>query len=107
MPTYVYECGECGEEWEEVHVIADRNNCGSCAECGGPGTKIITSFRNHTFRSRWFEGIDSEPVYVESQTQLDSICKKNNCYIEKDERRKQKSYYERRGMMSEGKRVCR
>lgn len=106
MPTYVYECGECGKEWDEVHTIADRNNCGVCAECGGTGVKIITPFHNHIFRSRWFEGISSEPVFVESQSQLNKICAENHCYIEKDDRKKQKAYYEKRDMVGEGKRVC-
>ena len=105
MPTYVYECGKCGEEWEEVHVIADRNNCGRCGVCDGEGKKIITGFSNHVFRSRWMEGISSEPVYIESHKQLNSLCKENNCYIEKDDRRKQKAYYESRGMVEEGKRL--
>lgn len=107
MPTYVYECEECGREWDEVHTIADRDECEPCAKCGGRGRKIISTFQNHAFRSRWLEGIDVEPVYVESKKQLDSICKKNDCILVKDDRKKQKAYYDRRDMVEEGKRVCR
>ena len=87
--------------------IEHRKRSGSCPECGHRRGYIAPAlFSNLTFRKRWFDGIDSKPVYVESQKQLDGICKKNGCYIEKDDRKKQKAYYERRNMVAEGKRVC-
>lgn len=106
VPTYVYWCEKCDVEWEQVCCVADREDSGPCPECGGGGKKIFTPFSNHAFRSRWIEGISSQPVYVESHKQLNKICEKSHCHIVSDDRRKQKRYYERRGMVEEGKRVC-
>ena len=86
MPTYVYMCGECDREWEEVHTIADRDNCELCSSCGGEGRKIITPFSAKVFRKRWFEGVDSQPVYVESDKQLKKVCEKNKCHVVTDDR---------------------
>lgn len=106
MPTYLYRCGECGEEWEAFNYIPDRHRSGGCGKCGGGGEIIPTTFSNLTFRKRWFEGIHSQPVFVENQKQLTSICNKSKCHVVTDDRRKQKRYYEKRGMVEEGKRVC-
>lgn len=106
MPNYVYFCPACDEEWEKFNSVKDRHKGGKCKRCGKRGKIAITGFSNLTFRKRWFEGIASEPVYVESQAQLDRICKENKCYVEKDDRKKQRAYYEKHGMVGEGKRVC-
>jgi hypothetical protein len=106
MPTYVYRCPNCESEWEGYNCIANRYDGGDCADCGTEGELTVGMFNNGAFRARWFEGIDSQPVYVESQSQLNAICKKNNCEIIKDDRKKQKRYYEKHDMVEEGKRVC-
>jgi len=104
LPNYSYGCRDCDRVWDKFNTIANRNRGGRC-DCGGMSEKRITGFANNTFRSRWFESIDSKPVYVESQSQLDTICKRTGCYIEKDDRKKQKAYYDRHGMVEEGKRL--
>ena len=107
MPTYIYWCGACDAEWTKFNFIADRYESGPCPECHSEGGKIKIGLpSNHTFRKRWFEGIDSQPVFIESAKQLKSIEEKNKCYVVSDDRKKQKAYYERRGMVEEGKRVC-
>jgi putative FmdB family regulatory protein len=105
MPDYLYECRECSRQWREVHKIADRNRPGPCPDCNGAGDKVFEAPNPNVFRARWFEGIDSQPVFVESESQLKSICEKNGCYVEKDDRRKQRQYYERRDMVDEGRRL--
>jgi len=105
MPNYLYECRKCGAEWEKFNHIAERERGGQCGDCGGSSRKLITTFSNHTFRARYFEGIDSQPVFVESQKQLNAICKKNGCAVVKDDRKKQKAYYERHNMVEEGRRL--
>jgi len=107
MPNYLYRCRKCETEWEKFNHIADRKRSGSCPGCGHRRGYIAPApFSNLTFRKRWFEGIDSQPVFVESQKQLNAICEKNGCAVVKDDRKKQKAYYERRGMIEEGKRLC-
>ena len=104
-PSYLYRCGECDNERREAHLIADRDNFGPCPDCGSERERVFEVPQKHVFRARWFEGIDEKPVYVESESQLKRICKKNGCYVEKDDRRKQKNYYERRGMIDEYRRL--
>jgi putative FmdB family regulatory protein len=35
MPTYLYECEECGSEKEEVRSVGSRNERGFCDDCHG------------------------------------------------------------------------
>lgn len=105
MPIYTYQCRECDSEWDKFNTIKDRSRGGRCTDCGGVSDKLVTTFSNHTFRARFFEGIDSQPVFVESQKQLNAICKKNGCAVVKDDRKKQKAYYERHNMVEEGRRL--
>jgi len=105
MPSYLLRCGECNDERREAHLIADRDNFGSCPSCGSERERVFEVPQQHVFRARWIEGIDSQPVYVESESQLKGICEKNGCYLEKDDRQKQRQYYESRGMVGEGRRL--
>lgn len=105
MPIYVYYCDGCKKEWERFNSVKDRKHGGDCEVCGRKGRIAITAIFNNTFKARWFEGIDAQPTYVTSEKQLSDICKKNDCYVEKDDRSKQRKYYEKRGMVEEGKRL--
>ncbi len=43
MPTYVYKCNQCGQEFEKVTRIADKDKV-NCVKCEGPVTRMLTSF---------------------------------------------------------------
>lgn len=41
MPTYEYECQKCGQRFEEIRRIKDREEPTAC-KCGGAGRKVPT-----------------------------------------------------------------
>jgi putative FmdB family regulatory protein len=43
MPTYVYKCNECGQEFEKVTSMADKDKV-DCEKCGGAVARMLTSF---------------------------------------------------------------
>ena len=47
MPMYTYQCEECGEEFEELVPMDERDEPQECPECGTPTKRIgieLTSF---------------------------------------------------------------
>jgi len=41
MPTYQYQCSDCGEEFEEFQRMSDPP-IESCPKCGGHAKRIVT-----------------------------------------------------------------
>ena len=41
MPLYKYSC-QCGEEFEELHSVSDRQTS-TCHKCGEPAKLVITT----------------------------------------------------------------
>ena len=74
MPTYDYECGECGHRWELFQQMSE-NRKRKCPECGrlkarrliGPGAGIIfkgsgfyqTDYRSDSYKAEAKKDTDS------------------------------------------------
>lgn len=73
MPTYEYRCGKCGEAFEVVCSIAEREDEAVCPACGARDVKQVfgaISFSGHRteINPGHFErpkGRDSKPHWVE------------------------------------------
>ena len=42
MPTYEYECGDCGRRFERFQAMSDAP-LGECPECGGKSKRLVTA----------------------------------------------------------------
>ena len=62
---------------------------------------IYASFGNlyNISITQWFHHIAQQPVYCESQAELDQVCKENESYIVQDDPRKRRRYWEKRNKM--------
>jgi putative FmdB family regulatory protein len=43
MPVYEYTCGACGETFEIISSLADRDEKAACPACGGRDVKPVFS----------------------------------------------------------------
>jgi putative FmdB family regulatory protein len=43
MPVYEYTCSNCGQKFEMQRPISEWADSGVCPECGGEGTKLVSS----------------------------------------------------------------
>ncbi|MCK9463802.1 MAG: zinc ribbon domain-containing protein [Proteobacteria bacterium] len=43
MPLYEYECPRCGETFEAITRITDKDET-ECPECGSPAVRQLTGF---------------------------------------------------------------
>ena len=57
MPTYEYECRECGHRFEEFQSITDEP-IGTCPECGGEVRRLIGSGAGIIFKGSGFYQTD-------------------------------------------------
>lgn len=48
MPTYDYECTQCGRRFEDREEIATRNNKHACPSCNSPSPRIPSLVRFNT-----------------------------------------------------------
>jgi putative FmdB family regulatory protein len=82
MPTYNYECKDCGKGVEAVRGIADRNNCPRC-ECGGETFKVVSRPNvNPDYEPYLDDNImphqsTGEGVWVKSRRHREEIMKRN------------------------------
>ncbi len=79
---YDYGCKECGHEWEDFRLVAERNNI-DCPECGGECKILIgrghTSTALYAFRPYVDEHIsDDGPTLIESRQQRRDLMKQND-----------------------------
>ena len=52
MPTYVYRCTECGEEWTELRRMEEREEPIYCPQCETKCKRTQHS-SNWAFKKRW------------------------------------------------------
>lgn len=56
MPTYTYQCTECGSETEEVRKMSERLPAPKCVLCKTDTMKqIITPGANFKLKGDWFK----------------------------------------------------
>ena len=96
MPLYEFDCDGCGNVWEEYRKMSECSLPASCPICQGNGSMVFSVHSGKPFRCRVISHVGPEPVYVESQSQLDKLCKDNESVIVTDDRRKQRKYHESR-----------
>jgi len=57
MPTYEYECQECGERFEKFqNILAEPVR--SCPECGGPVRRLLSAGAAVIFKGPGFYSTD-------------------------------------------------
>ncbi len=51
MPTYVYRCPDCQSDYEEVRLIADRDDDADCEQCSRPCERLLAApaVMNHSY----------------------------------------------------------
>ena len=49
MPMYLYECQDCDEQFEEMALIAKREDPQACPECGEVNSRKILTAANLNF----------------------------------------------------------
>jgi len=73
MPTYEYECGHCGNIFDEVLPMKESDKKVKC-KCGKVADKNYALARNHVFEKRVFEHLDTYPIQIDSKQQLKKEC---------------------------------
>ena len=59
MPIYLYKCKDCGHEFEEMRIIAERNEETECPECQSRTPERVVSGNQTMFAlkgDRWHRG---------------------------------------------------
>ncbi|RJP28594.1 MAG: zinc ribbon domain-containing protein [Candidatus Omnitrophota bacterium] len=57
MPTYEYECNQCGNRFEQFQTMSDAH-LNTCPECGGKITRLIGSGGGFLFKGSGFYSVD-------------------------------------------------
>jgi putative FmdB family regulatory protein len=60
VPTYVYECQQCGERFEYFQSLAEAPKT-VCEQCSGPLQKIIVPIAFHLKGGGWYKDLYSTP----------------------------------------------
>ena len=67
MPTYEYECQECGEVFEKFHKMTQKPRV-KCPKCGGRAKKLIGTGAGIIFKGEGFYATDyRSPAYKQAQ----------------------------------------
>lgn len=74
MPTYHFQCRGCDERFSTVLRIADRNDPGSCPECGGELERRPEHFAARTFEPYYDEALGCD---IHSEAQKKAILAEN------------------------------
>jgi len=76
MPNYAYICDTCGEEWEAIHFIADRNK--ERCKCGAPARQDMSKFSKgiHVFRPFVSMEMSENDILITSKRQHKEELKK-------------------------------
>lgn len=61
MPLYDYQCGHCGESFEEFRSLAERETA-PCPRCGERATQAISSFFTNSSSGRGSAPANSGPA---------------------------------------------
>lgn len=81
MPLYEVECGKCGNKFEELSNIENRNDI-KCPKCSGE-TSIVMSRHNSGFvwrdSMKWQPHLDANPVYCETKEDFKRELDKRGC----------------------------
>lgn len=81
MPTYEYECRECGKVFEKFHKMTQKPRV-KCPKCGGKAKKIIGTGAGIIFKGEGFYATDyrsheyKEAEKKESQSSKETSLKK-------------------------------
>lgn len=55
MPTYRYTCSECGERFEALRPIDERDEPAECPQCGSDSNRIATAAGVVFNGTGWYE----------------------------------------------------
>jgi len=79
MPLYDFKCGNCGNEFEQVAKIAEKDSV-TCPKCGSKCDTLITCSRVEVFKPFYHDDFGLEPVLVKSKGHYKELCKKHGVY---------------------------
>ncbi len=54
MPTYEYECENCGNKLEDFRTISKRDEKTICSKCNSIMIRIISATKNYILRGEGF-----------------------------------------------------
>ncbi|MFH0762779.1 MAG: FmdB family zinc ribbon protein [Candidatus Omnitrophota bacterium] len=78
MPTYEYECTQCGHSFEAFQKMTDQH-LDKCPECGGKPRRLISSGAGFIFKGAGFYATDYRKKPVDSAEKADKpACPKAN-----------------------------
>ncbi len=80
MPMYTQQCLKCGEIFDDFRPLSRYKDNPRCkiSTCDNETKRLINGGAAHTWKPRWFEHIDVEPIFIETKEQLKKECKKRN-----------------------------
>ncbi|MFQ5703118.1 MAG: FmdB family zinc ribbon protein [Gemmatimonadales bacterium] len=67
MPTYGYNCPDCGHEYEKMQKITDTTRA-KCPQCGVPGERVITGGAGIVFKGSGFYETDYKRAAEKSES---------------------------------------
>jgi putative FmdB family regulatory protein len=73
MPTYEYECEECGHRFEQLQKMSD-DPLRECPECGGPVRRLIGAGSGVIFKGKGFYATDYRNQNRSTRCGKDSPC---------------------------------
>lgn len=77
MPTYEYECPECGKQFEVFHKMTDKLQK-KCPDCGGKAKKLISAGCGLIFKGSGFYITDYKKKNVSCAGES-KACEKTEC----------------------------
>ena len=78
MPTYQYECPECGEIKELYRRIKERNHTVLCPKCDLVKMKMMISAPSvQIWKPLFLEHVSHEGKWFNSKSELRRYCRKN------------------------------
>jgi putative FmdB family regulatory protein len=89
MPTYEYECQECGEVFERFHKMTQRPRV-KCPKCGGRAKKLIGTGAGIIFKGQGFYATDYRSPEYEQAKKKETGSSKGNGAEKKDKEKTEK-----------------
>ena len=89
VPTYEYECQECGEVFEKFHKMTQRPRV-KCPKCGGKAKKLLGTGAGIIFKGEGFYATDYRSKEYKQAAKKESESRKEPTAKKPDEAKPKK-----------------